>query len=444
MSFFDSFFPVYQPLVQQDYHCKALKKEISLKELQSWELTKRLTLLQQRHLVQSGFEGRSKIENFASRLNSGSGVPILLKKDKECTSMPIQGLQARIYDLITDAQLGTLCLLNQAYDQLIKHRSYIDVRFGEPLRINSNITQVSNGSNAVFNNIFEVYHCSQEGEQANKYLKNYLGFTDAQFVNFTQALKKAPASEQYFYTFRIPLGDTISWSPMYHALCYVLQYHLKKKVWNPVECEGKEFFGLKQRVLVLPSFTMFQNFLNVHCGDHAVTLVPIFGKCTPSTIEKFKLQGKRIVEISLPVAEVEKEADGLYAGRLVYSLHDIYHGFRYSVVKNNEKAALKYINKIFIELRKAQPHNTDLKRLKWSLIDGELHNSVTLGESFGFLFHTPKNRWSLHFKLMIIQDMVEKKEFWNKEFNLTRNDLLPEDGLLYDQLSAKKKIQSKL
>lgn len=403
-------------------------KPIALSEL---NLTRRLKA-DEVLVVKNGWDDdESKLQQFVKTLNSPE-IVTLLKEDQKAQNIPAKAVQARTLGLLSDAQVASLCLVYQAFDQFI-----IDPK--------TLISSIERGEDGVQRNIvsgqrsfakqsgYIVYMLGNDNSEHKRILKTFFSLTDFGYSKFIESLRNAPFLERVFYTFNVPLGSPISWSPMYDQIRGACGY------FGLVDVEPVLQYGsCKQQMLVVPSFSMLQAFLHAIYPDSAVTLIPMLGKCSTRTIEKNVLEGKRILNIGMKGAEVRIVTDEHYAGPLVSSLHDLYHAERYSRIKRNEQLALIKVNKIFGKALANSPENKDLNHLKWRLIDGELHNSVVIKERFGTLFGLKNLPWKPPFIELVISDMVHEKKEWREEFQLSRDDLLEPEQKLYDQIEVKK------
>lgn len=411
-------------------------------DFSQYELTKRLSKSQGREVMKSWKNSREELEKFAKLLYSD--IPQLLKEDFECNLIPSKALEAVFHGLISESQFATLSFLHEAIDQLVINRMFLrTVRqkdlTGKLVTYTSVTPSTKHPSESNTYHLHKVFS-EKDYEENKRLLKEYFVFTDLAFEIFIKALRHIPPSEQVFYSFQIPLGSPISWSFMYATICNaVTVFHPQNEYVSGEEANLTE----QQKLFILPSFSMFQLSLDLRYGESAVSLVPILGKCSTKTIEKYVLQRKRVVGIGLPGAEVSLEADGQYAGRLMNSMHDIYHSYRYSWLKENEQLALNHINGLFARALILEPTNQELKHLKWMLIDGELHNSVA-GDAFGHLFQRKNVGWKPEFLKLVILNMVVEKEKWEKEFKLSSKDLLVSEQQLYKELEQAQKESTKV
>lgn len=385
------------------------------------ELTKHLTSSQRKAILEQTFSP-DEIIQFSDEVNSEFAVKGLLQDAPDSFGIyPQLGLRARFQNLISEEQFTTLCLLNQAVEQLI-YTSYSNVEGSVQLEMKSSYDKDD----------FHVYHVFDAKIQKtiDRLLKNCMNFTNLQLIEFKEKLLSLSSLEQYFYTFKIP-SDVPSWSPLYNEILNV------KFFWQPVDSiESK-----KQKLLLLPSFSMLQIALQINTGRDAVALQPLLGKCTTKTVEHYKMKGKRNFNIGMLGAEVPLIADGSYAGRLIFSFHDAYHAVRDSLVPNLHKLALVRINTLFKEALASNPDNKHIKKIKWLLIDGELH--IKNHDLFGIIFERSHIDWQLKSdsKLdplsIVINDMVNNRDVWETKFYIDKFQLSNNARKLYEKLEWK-------
>lgn len=377
-----------------------------------------------------GYDAEEEIHAFVDKLNTGQIFQLL--KEEGISIFAKKAFDAKYRGLISHEQFATLCLLSQAIDQLCLNRVATVVTITKDRTYRSDIWR------ATYSDFeFDVYKMfnDETKDENRRILKSFFCFTDLQYDYFLSAMNFLPVSERLFYTFKIPFGSTISWSPMYASICRALESLQPVddlvNVPNPVYDEKQQFF-------VLPSFSMFQLYIDIIFGKNAVTLTPFLGKCATGTIRKFRPKRKQVVNVGLKGAEVGEIADGHYAGKLMYSLHDIYHGIRYSMIKKCEQKALAHIDALFTKQLKQDPDNQALKHLQWMLADGELHRSSISNDdaqAFKSLFSRERLGWKPEFIKLVIENMVKEKDKWEKEFHLTKSDLAIKEQHLYDQIA---------
>lgn len=402
-------------------------------------MTKRLTEVERNSLTSQ--EVRPEVVDvFVQTLNGKRGVFSLFKglNLEETKRFPQMALQAFLRGLISENQFATYCLLYQAIDQFIDHPSAVrqlHLRTAEgKFEHRIDISPLKSFSD-LFLDLFSIRHINldKDQEDADRILKTFLNISDEQFETLKELILKEPCSEHYFYTFKIPVGDVHSWSPMYKGILNPMH------IWYPVN-DTKDpppflFSDWRQKVFVLPSFSMLQAYLCAFHLEHAIKMKPFMGKCTTKVIEEYWLRHERVINVAMPGVAVPPVGDGHYGGLFMFSWHDVYHALRISVQKKNEREALHYIIlNLFDPILKQFPDRADIKKMRWMLIDGEFHNSVEVGDPFGEVFSYGMGRWTPDLKMLVIKDMVHHSVLWKERFNLDRKDLLPPEQSIYDSI----------
>lgn len=422
----------------------AAEKIMRAVDLTQLNVTRRLTPVQM-FCAQSYWErDERRIEQFVSSLNSAE-ILQLLKEDVQSQIIPYKALQARALGLISDAQFASLCLLYEAVDQFILHPMTSIVSY----ILNPDGTQTITEQTVACDMKQKAYrtYCLNDGDSSKqaeikRSLTTYFSFTEEQYGKFVDAMKAAPFSEQLFFSFNVPLGGAASWSPMYEQVMHLCGSFRLVDVDPPSSASRTRFGSSFQQMIIVPSFTMLQTFLRIIYPESAVTLVPMLGKCSTRTIQKNVLEGKRVINIGMPAAQLDTVVHSMYAGQLGATFHDIYHAERYSRIKPNEQAALRRINQIFTAAIRHDPENKELRHAQWTLIDGELHNSVVKKEKFGELFAV-KSDWKDEHTRLIIRDMVTEKELWMQQFQLSVDDLLQgKQRVMYYEIEELLRVQA--
>lgn len=419
----------------------SLKTLSKNEDFNAFELTKLLTSTQRDSILKQPISSE-QVSLFSEQIHSKDGINLIHNNVLDNHKiLPQIALRARFQGSISDDQFSSLCLLYQGIEQFIHHRVSITqhhLKVSEGLwKPDFEIHPLPPAKNP--KDLFSVHYLFDDMDQkeVDRLLASFMALSPLELEEFKKNLHEAPLSEQYFYTFKIPMGDVISWSMMYRGICDDLD------LWHPVDDNNSpppSHHDWKQKLFVLPSYTMFQQMLNVKYRENSVKLRSVLGKCTPLTIEEYKLKGERIFNIGMPDGDVSETSHGQYAGKLMFTLHDAYHSVRESLVPNNYKSAMLRVNEIFKKILERSPKNKGLKHLKWLFIDGEIFDNKT--DKFGVIFTIKPSLWKMDFaKEVVLKDMCTNKELWKKEFNITKKDLLPEERKLYDKIS--KQIPSK-
>lgn len=405
--------------------------DISPKQYNSLDLTRCLTKQQQADLNERLIK-KTELERFVKKLLSEDGIAQIAKDRKNYEEYPHLALRARVLsNAISDAQVATICMLYAALDQLCINPSSV-TQFVDKSKQPPKGHEILTPFKMFYSPTLETYSLFEIGREkqlkGDALISKFFRFTPENLELFKDKLKDQPESEKCFHVIELPMGPVSTWSTLYHRLGIILEF------FHPVEEEMVLFFQMKRKVLVLPSFTMFATFLKVYCGEDAIELAPILGKCTTRTVEEFRVQDKRIIGIGMTGAPTPLNADSMYAGKLIFSFHDIYHAVRYSLVKRLERRALYRINTLLKEHLEVVGDffKKEVRVIKWNLIDGELHDSVIQKERFGKVFEVNAVKWNFYTKTLIVDDMVKQADLWKREFNLSREDLLSFEQAMYD------------
>jgi hypothetical protein len=74
----------------------------------------------------------------------------------------------------------------------------------------------------------------------------------------------------------------------------------------------KDFPHLKKKVMIIPSFSMLQAYIDITYGKDAMPVAPLFGECTKKTLISLKLANKRPLHLGSHEAPTPDEADHYY------------------------------------------------------------------------------------------------------------------------------------
>ncbi len=408
-----------------------------------------------RHMTQEqrkAFMAREKdqglVDFLAGALQETEGLKTILEtRYREMDSVVTSLLHAFFQKKITSSQFATLAMMRAAVEQFILKPTalelyYPKVNVGETTS-HSFVTALGSIDSKPTVYCFDPL---LPDDRSHRILQKYFNLTDREWDSFVYYLSCMPSSEQTFATFPLPLGEGPSLSGMQYALDDVLN------VFHPVD-ERQPYsanlpLGMQPRVYVVPSFSMYQAFLRVSYGtEHAWDLEPILGKITKETIEYYKLRFKRPVGIGLPGAEGPEQADGHYAGRHIFSVHDLYHATRDSLILRNHHEAIHHIidmlkgcvAELEMGVERTKLTKEQIEALVWKLIDGELMmtNNGLSSACFGDLFSHVHDDHSLAFKQIVIKDMAKMAGYWKDSYQIGRSDLREEDRDLYDSFLKK-------
>jgi|GEM_PF-7032800 len=337
---------------------------------------------------------------------------------------------------LSEEEVATACLFRQFCKQLVFEPDTVRTYKNGKTKIKqTNVVKVPRVPGS--DNIVARYTSDSTTLDENiRFIKSVFSLTDLGCRVFLEKLKEEPARKKVFYIFPLPLGDVYSWSPLYYSMNQIWPF------FKPVNLSGERKriqLDPPSRVFVLPSFTMIRIAFQQIYRD-AVKPVPVLGRISTRRIEEFKRRDERVINLGFPSRVFDKSlesplfADGNYTGPGVFSLHDFYHYFRWCEVPRNERKALLRIMDCLQDLQKTKSASEDiktLKRLNWVLVDGELHFS---GDPFGRIFNLSGIPWPDDIKRYVITDMVLEAALWENEFQLTRENLLPREQAIYDQI----------
>lgn len=412
------------------------KENNEVLDFDSFEMTKFLTPKQRSSLTNSLRNiSDLALKNFVEALNNNEFTPKAKKNINLRTlfmesyediyqNLPHLALKARLRNLVVDEQLGSLCLLCQAIDQLIVNRQLVceDPRFFK-ISVNdgSKLYEIDPLPRNRVPDEFRIFHLADKSDlKETEELLNIFFDIPLNIRDFWRNIDHWPESEKYFGVFKLPVEDPISWSRLYSEICRVSTI-CKFPVFLPLQHRD-----WKQKVLLIPSFSMLQRYYNFRYPSSAMKLRLFIGRCTMKTIEHYKINGARVIQVGMSGANVPNYADGNFGGRLIFTIHDFYHAQRDAVVPKNQQRALLHINELFKKILEKQPQNKQLKHIKWKLLDGELQTDGL----FGSLFFIVKT-WTEETKKWVIEDMVRNQKTWGKKFNLSMKDLLPPEQEIY-------------
>lgn len=294
-------------------------------------------------------------------------------------------------------------------------------------------------------------------------LKRFFAFTDDEWIRFCTHMEKKKSSEQLFYLINVPkfgcFSDLISKIQETLQLCHILDIPQKLSDGGVAHIS----------MMVVPSFSMLQAVLKVKgetLGRKAPKLIPTYYLLTPEDYARTKEHEGIPLALYYPEANplvrynsnnphFKAKIDGWsYEGPFAAIIHDFYHACREMAMAENVARARFHLALI------AKKHKCDQKDhssipVSNILVDGELifsypKNKDTIfayrftdrAQKFGELFCTKMLEGCLHINLKMdfILDMVLNKEFWEKEFQLGRADLLEQDQKLYDVLNGNRDL----
>jgi hypothetical protein len=318
---------------------------------------------------------------------------------------------------IKGAQLATCCMAYAAVRQLVEEHTlvaqFVDDNGKKFHR------HIVHASGEMGNELFQIHYLDSDRDEAALLLRQFFNFSKDDYVDFLHLLGFKPASERCFHSFRLPLGDVFTWSPLYHQMCRRLD------CWKPITQDSTIYYGLKPQIFVLPSFSMFEAALQVRYGAHAVALRFALG--TPSS----ESWNEKVIHLSLPGVDLPCQVNDEYGGQMIVTLYDLCRAWRYSGIYNDDKKAIERIMQVVTEALKKRA-SAELSKVLCGLVDGELHDSVLKKQPFGTLFQAAI--WTKATKQLVIQEMVDNASYWESTYGIGRRDLLDDEKKLYDAL----------
>ncbi|MCB1112268.1 MAG: hypothetical protein H7A37_00300 [Chlamydiales bacterium] len=179
---------------------------------------------------------------------------------------------------------------------------------------------------------------------------------------FLSLLKQAPESEKYFWTTNIPLNTLIRGKKREKHGQILLALD---KIFVLFKMAKSSNF--REWTLIIPSFTIFQAYLNAVFQENAVTIVPEFGIGTPEQIAFDIPQNQRLFALHFPGVKGLETGDGYYFGKYLSSFHDFYHSHRVSLIPPTHRLAYLRLYHVFthcLELSKKSPERP-LLSVQW-------------------------------------------------------------------------------
>lgn len=301
--------------------------------------------------------------------------------------------------------------------------------------------------------------------QQRPLIRSFFNLNDTEWNEFSRQVRAAPKSEQNYYILIAPHRGC--WSPLISEIQRVLKC-MREITWEVADKKGVLH---AEKIMLVPSFTMFQAAINVKAQTlkrKPVELIPTYGYIEAEHYAALKALGKIAFALYLPEGQADlryNDNSGKFRATIdgyhfetsfAGALHDFYHALREMAMSENvAKARMRLVS-----IAKKHPRNKatpDSQAVDDILVDGELVHSYppeldTMFDSahrpraaalFGSIFYvsTLKDRLHADLKRAFIRDMVENKDLWQKEFNLGKVDLVEEDRDIYaaievEQLTA--------
>ena len=284
--------------------------------------------------------------------------------------------------------------------------------------------------------------------------RRFFNFTDTEWDHFCDEMQNAEKSEQYIHILVTPQFGC--WSSIIFKIQQVL------KCMQILDWYKNTDVGLiKERIMVIPSFSMFQAAINAKAktfNRKSVQLIPTYYYLDEQQYARYKSVGQIPVTMYLPEREswlqynshqgkFRSSVDGhpaetAFAG----AIHDVYHAFRELMMSEQVSLARTRLAAV-AKIHPKNQLNPAERPIDEVLVDGELiycYNSsidsifdrVGTAQIFGDLFYTASIKTRLHddLKRAFIEDMVQHKDEWLENFNIGKQDLRENDQEIYDEI----------
>lgn len=212
-------------------------------------------------------------------------------------------------------------------------------------------------------------------------------------------------------------------------------------------------------VMLIPSFTVFKNYLMIKAKSHKRTpiqLVPQFGPSSEYDVEMLKREGAAPFGLYYSGAasrsltrQINQHChimDGFPGNALSFGMHDFYHALKEQEMSENFTRARFKIVDLLREFSKEYPDADKLvKPIISIIVDGELvynfnaPNTIFYtsleNQVFGQLFHIEalEPLWDSKLVNYIIKNLVQKKDYWRNEFQIGYEDLLEPERIIYEE-----------
>ncbi|WP_419421231.1 hypothetical protein ACNVED_15285 (plasmid) [Legionella sp. D16C41] len=287
-------------------------------------------------------------------------------------------------------------------------------------------------------------------------MQRFFNFNKAEWDQFCNEMAQAPVTEQFFYILVAP--EEGCWSSIIANIQKVLKC-MRVLDWL---VKSKDDGLIEEKIMLVPSFTMFQAAINAKAktlGRTPVELIPTYGYIEAEHYANLKSFGKIAMAMYFPEENIYQrynntqgsfrtKIDGhpvetAFAG----AIHDVYHALREMAMSENVAQARMRLAFIAKHHPKNKLNN-ESRPVDEILVDGELIHSYSVdvdtvfdpeyrpahAESFGDLFY----KFTLHkdLKRAFIEDMVVNKEEWQSQYQLSKSDLRENDQKIFDEIES--------
>lgn len=287
-------------------------------------------------------------------------------------------------------------------------------------------------------------------------LKDFFALDDNEWLRFCNRMETKCKSEKYCHIINVPTYGC--WSIGYSNLNKLVKPFQTLEILFPLS-KGAASLDC----IIVPSFSMLQAFVDTRAETfqrESFRLQPIFGKIDHKDVARMKYNGVLPLHLYWPESDPAKQynwnnpsfkriADdgfGSSEGPFSHIFHDMFEALREVETPKNIREACSYLANLADNYGKI--NNKDCGDLsKWLnssqliinpksrlLKDSEERTAAYANAKFGDVFYIRPifRRLDDDLKKYFIKDMAIHQEVWKKEFNLDREDLKPNDQIIYD------------
>ncbi|MEC7839880.1 MAG: hypothetical protein VX777_07555 [Chlamydiota bacterium] len=354
-------------------------------------------------------------------------------------------------------QLATMHILDAAYSSLICQRVMYAVEFdvddsGEEVKYVNSMEAPIRRSVPVRKYTYKQMGYS-ERVNSNKFptyskflkpiLQRYFSLNEEGWKSFCEKMEKTPLSERYFTV--IPTFAHGCWSGIVARIQSLGLCLFQEIDFLHSHCETGEL--LRQKIAVVPSFSMFQAFIDCACESNnssKVTLIPTYGFLEEGKYVQYKRKRQIPVSLYFPRKEFGRaynpsfsefrftldgwDQEGIFAA----VIHDINHAFeetKYSDTFSNFRYWLA-------EIVKGHPDgifNRGKVSVYENLVDADFDYSVN---NVGDLLYSSSviRKMTPELKGYIIRALVDHATFLKDSYGISKDDLREEDQILFDKI----------
>ena len=193
-----------------------------------------------------------------------------------------------------------------------------------------------------------------------------IGLPSRLLPQLQEALSRLPASERNLFVI-----DTV-WNKEPWECSVICNSH----IWRMMMPRGLATFGQPNGVgyiLVIPSFSVLQTYLNVRYGDDAVQLFPRIGSASFDKVYFSIAAGGRVFGLNFPGLKPMIRVDRVELGQLFFTWHDDYHAYLASSFPRQYREILPRLLMVLKESQKAAKMSRKrVRKLAHKILDFEL------------------------------------------------------------------------